>query len=132
MESIIQNSINLIQTPEKLLKYLMLLESTAQILNLDIVSIIKAKFTIFGIDSDKFNYTLWKKLNSCISEFNYLKLARSEKKKQKWILEILQKIPKIELLSIFHDECALFKRFKDVLSDPFVLYFLNNLDCCIF
>jgi len=132
MESIIQNSIKLIQSPEKLLRYLMLLETTTQALNLDVISTIKAKFALFGIDSDKFNYALWKKLNNCISEFNYLKLARSEKKKEKWIVEILQKIPKVELLSIFYDECPLFKRFKDILSDPFILYFLNNLDCCIF
>jgi hypothetical protein len=62
MESIIKNSIKLIQSPEKLLKYIMSLETSAQVLNLDIVSIIKAKFASFGIDSDKFNYALWKKV----------------------------------------------------------------------
>jgi hypothetical protein len=116
------NRLKMIKDPRKIANLCYELDSVGvlyDILMTDEYSDIKERLEYWGIDA-YINFTLWKKLTDCVSEFNYLKISKSLNLKYKWFYLIQEKIP--EVLQVFEESHRIFFWYKDAIMSIYRLY----------
>lgn len=115
MDSEIINRIKIIKQTEKMLEICFELSQTGiltQIFTLETYQFLKDKIMFFDI-TPYFNFILWKKLDSCITYFNYVSISKKKDLKFKWMQCVFEVIPEID--TIFNETHYIFDRYKKIM-----------------
>ena len=115
MESELTNRLRMVKNVDKFLEILD--EIKGRLYGLYLFNLIPHKIIElmdhYGIKID-FNFSLWRKLNGIPDLFNYLKISKKPALKEKWLSEILKRVP--DLLDIYEETSQVFDKYKEILA----------------